>query len=186
MPKKRRILFLSTGNCTRGAIAEGFLRALAGEHFQGVSTGIHANDVHPLAVDVMKEVGIDIADQRPKTVTESLRDQFGYAVILYDPAKERSPIFPFAPRLFRWAVPDPAKAEGVAENAEAFRRTRDEIRARVFDFVNETIWASQQEPTIAATRDESRTPDAVLQRAAERPVVSGLGGSAPALQLKHA
>lgn len=151
MQKKTRILFLSTGNCTRGAMAEGFLKTLAGEYFQGVSAGIRASEVHPLAIDVMDEVGIDITDQRPKTVTESLRDHFGHVMIFYDPTKERSPIFPFTPHLLRCGIPDPAAAEGsAAEKAEAFRYVRDEIRVRIADFLNEATPSRQEQPALVA------------------------------------
>ena len=151
MQRKPKVLFLSTGDSTRGVMAEGFLRALAGEHFQTVSTGIQPEDVHPVAIDVMAEVGIDISGQKPRTVAESLRDQFGYVVIVYDPSKERSPIFPFAPHLLRWNICDPAAEEGShTEKKEAFRRVRNEIRGRIENFLTETMPASQQPAAMAA------------------------------------
>jgi arsenate reductase len=140
MQRRPRVLFLSTGDSTRGLMAEGFLRALAGEQFQPVSVGLGVGDVHPSAVHVMGEIGIDISNQTPRTVTEALREQFTYAIILYDSAKERPPIFPFAPRLLRWSIIDPSTVESLSgERSEVFRRVRDEIRRNIETFVNEAV-----------------------------------------------
>lgn len=145
MQKKPKVLFLSTGNSSRGVMAEAFLRTLAADHFEAVSVGIKSNDVHPLAGTVMDEVGIDISGQKPKSVAESVRDSFSHVVILYDSAKERSPIFPFTPHLLRWSIADPATAEGSwPEKAEAFRQVRDQIRNNIANFVNEV--AKQSKP----------------------------------------
>jgi len=151
MQKKPKVLFLSTGNSTRSLMAEGFLRTLAGEYFQAASAGVQPGEPHPLAVEVMGEVGIDITGQTPKSVAESLKDQFGYAVIVFDPAKERSPIFPFTRNLFRWSLADPAAAQGSpAEKTEAFRRARDEIRKNIENFLNETVQQRQERVAKAA------------------------------------
>lgn len=138
MPKTPKILFLSTGNSTRGQIAEGFLKCRVGE-CQTASAGIASHEAHPLAVEVMNEVGIDISGQKSKTVAESLRDSYSCAVIIYDAARERSPIFPFTLRQLRWSLSDPEITEGsAAERKQAFRRTRDEIRAHVENLLRES------------------------------------------------
>lgn len=140
MQKKSKVLFLSTGDCSRSLMAEGLLKAVAEENFQAVSTGIESSAVHPLAVQVMGEAGIDITTQKPKSVTESLKDQFGYVVIVYDSAKEHSPIFPFAPHLLHWSIADPAAVEGSAEEkAEMFRLVRNEIHNKIENFVGEFV-----------------------------------------------
>ena len=140
MEKKAKVLFLSTGNATRGQMAEGFVRKLAGDGLIPVSAGIESPTSNPLGAEVMKEVGVDISVQRSKDVAQSLKEHFGYVVTLYDSARERSPVFPFTQNLLRWSVPDPASADGTWEQRkEAFRRARDEIRARVQDFLNEKV-----------------------------------------------
>jgi len=82
-------------------MAAGFLNAFAGHHYDTASAGVELGDAHLLANEVMREIGIDISDSKPKGIAEMVRDHFAYAVMVYDPAKERSPIFPFAPKLLR-------------------------------------------------------------------------------------
>jgi arsenate reductase (thioredoxin) len=74
---KRRVLLLCTGNSCRSQIAEATLRPLAGDDYEVCSAGTHpAAEVHPLAIEVMREAGIDISDQRPKYVREFLGEKF--------------------------------------------------------------------------------------------------------------
>jgi arsenate reductase (thioredoxin) len=149
MQKIPKVLFLSTGNSTRSQMAEGFLRTLAGEYFQPVSAGIEPGNVEQLAVEVMREFGIDISRQKPKSVSESFKDNFGHVVVVYDPGKERPPIFPFTRKLLRWSLPDPSAAQGSRdEQKEVFRRVRDEIQRKTQDFVNAE--KRQERPAIAA------------------------------------
>jgi arsenate reductase len=141
MKKKPKVLFLSTGNSTRSQMAEGFLRAIGGDHFIAASAGIEAGTVNQTAIEVMKEVGIDISDQHPKNVTESLKEHFGYVITVSDSAKERAPIFPNTPHLLHWGLKDPASinASSYEETKAAFRGVRDQIKANVQEFLNETI-----------------------------------------------
>ena len=151
MEKRPKILFLSAGDSTRGLMAEGFLKNLAGEHFQTASAAIEPGDPHPLAFEVMNEVGIDLSEQKSKTVAESLRDHFSYVIVVYDASRERSPIFPFTPRLLRWSLTDPSNAPGSAiEKKEMFRRVRDEIHKYIQQFLNETGHAHQDRTPVAA------------------------------------
>lgn len=110
--KKPKVLFLSTGNATRSQMAEGFLRALRGEHFDVISAGVEPGPLNPIACAVMKERGIDISEHEPKNVAQSLKEHFAYVITVCDAAKERSPIFPFTPRLLHWSIQDPAAAQG--------------------------------------------------------------------------
>ncbi|MGH9496847.1 MAG: arsenate reductase ArsC [Candidatus Sulfotelmatobacter sp.] len=138
MEKKMKVLFLSTGNSTRGQMAEGFARQFAGDRLVAVNAGIESPESNPLVTEVMKEVGVDIAGQRPKNVAQSLREHFGYVVTLYDASRERSPVFPFTTNLLRWSVKDPAAADGSSEQkAEEFRHVRDEIKVKVQGLLNE-------------------------------------------------
>lgn len=140
MEKKPKVLFLSTGNSTRSQMAEGFLRHLAGEHFVAVSAGIEPGGLNPMAVQVMKEAGIDISHQVAKDVTESLREHFGYVITVSDSAKERSPIFPTTTNLLHWSLIDPGVTRGPENDpSEVFRKVRDEIRTHVQEFVSREI-----------------------------------------------
>lgn len=139
MQKKPKVLFLSTGSSTRSQMAAGFLSTLGEGNFDTVSTGIQSSELDPVAAEVMREVGISVADQKPKSVAEALKDYFSYVVILYDAAKERSPIFPFSRNLLHWSLTDPnATAGASSDKTAAFRSARDDIRNKVETFLTET------------------------------------------------
>ena len=139
MDHKPNVLVLCTGNSCRSQMAEGFLREYAGDRFDVHSAGTApAERVHPLAVRVMGEVGIDIGGQHPKNSREFLgRLPVRYLLIVCDSANEECPrIFPgMLHRLF-WPFDDPAKFEGSPEETlEEFRRVRDEIRDRILEWL---------------------------------------------------
>jgi arsenate reductase (thioredoxin) len=138
MEKKPKVLFLSTGDATRGQMAEGFLSAMGRDQFIAANAAIESTGSDRLTNDVMREAGVDISGQKPLQVAQSLKEHFGYVITLFDEAKERSPIFPFAPNLLRWSLRDPRTAAGTPEQRrEAFRRVRDEINSRIREFVND-------------------------------------------------
>ena len=147
MLKKPKILFLSTGNSNRSQMAEGFLRNLAGDSIDVVSAGIEPGEINPLAVEVMKDAGIDISMQKPKNVADSLKEHFVCVITVCDMARERAPIFPFTPYLLHWSMEEPAKAQGSAkEKKNAFCRVRDDIRQKVQGFFDEF---NKQHPGLA-------------------------------------
>jgi len=132
MNHKPQILFFSTGNATRSRMAEAFLRRFAGDHLEAKSTAVASTDASPLGMEVMHEVGIDLSEEQAAPVVESLKEHFACVVTLSDDAKERSPVWPFTPRLFHWNLMDPAVIEGPKDQRkEAFRRVRDEIQRQV-------------------------------------------------------
>lgn len=138
MKRTPKVLFLSVGNSTRSQIAEGFLRKQAGDRFIAVSAGIEPGAVNPIAVEVMKEGGIDISGQQAKDVKSSLTEHFAYVITVSDDARERSPIFPFTPNLLHWNLEDPAATGGSTEEMRAaFRRVRDQVESKVRDFIAE-------------------------------------------------
>jgi arsenate reductase (thioredoxin) len=135
---KTSILFLCTGNSRRTQMAEGFLRALAGDHYDVVSAGSEETPIDPEAVAAMREVGIDISGQESKAVNRFLGKRFSYVVTLCDREKERTcPIFPGAIWRLRWDLEDPSQASTPGERRAALRRVRDEIQRHVMDFVNQ-------------------------------------------------
>jgi arsenate reductase len=135
MAGKNKVLFLCTGNSCRSQMAEGFLRHSAGDRFEAHSAGTDpAQRVHPLAVQVMAELDIDISGQRPKGVKEFLgRMPIRYLIIVCDGADESCPrIFPGVLHRLFWPFEDPARLEGEPDEVLAgFRRVRDEIRHQV-------------------------------------------------------
>jgi arsenate reductase len=151
MEKRSKVLFLSTGDATRGQMAEGFLSALARDRFIAANAAIESTGSDHLTNDVMREAGVDISGQKPLQVAQSLKEHFGYVITLFDEAKERSPIFPFAPNLLRWNLRDPQAAVGTPEQRkEAFRRVRDEIKSRIREFVNDFRRKENSERATAA------------------------------------
>ena len=136
MAKKRRVLFLCTGNSCRSQMAEGLLRELAGDHFESLSAGAHpAGYVHPLAVEVMREAGIDVSGQESKHIRDFLPERGtppDLVVSVCDSAARECPTFPGKVERLHWPFPDPIGASGSPEERRAaFRRVRDAMRERI-------------------------------------------------------
>ncbi len=91
---KKRVLILCTGNSARSQIAEGLLRHDAGDRFEVESAGTKPGQVRPEAIAVMKELGIDISQQRSKHIDEFAGENFDHVLTVCDNAKENCPIFP--------------------------------------------------------------------------------------------
>jgi protein-tyrosine-phosphatase len=126
-----RVLFLCTGNSARSQIAEGLLHHIGGSRFQAYSAGTSPRpEVHPMAVRVMAEEGIDIRGQHPKDVGHFEGQRFDYVITVCDRAKESCPVLPGA-EMIHWSFPDPAEAEGEEAQHGAFRQTLVEMKKRV-------------------------------------------------------
>ena len=127
---KPTILILCTGNSCRSHIVEGFLRAALGDLANVQSAGSKpAGYVHPLAIKVMAEVGIDISAHRSKPLTEFLRQPVHTVITVCGNADQVCPIFPGQLNRHHWPFFDPAHATGTDEEKLAvFRRVRDEIK----------------------------------------------------------
>jgi arsenate reductase len=124
----KRVLFLCSHNSARSQMAEGFLRAAAGERFEVQSAGTRATRVHPLAVAVMREAGVDISKQRSKSVDE-VGEGWDVVVTVCD---AHCPVPPRSGMKLSWRFPDPSAATGTEEQQLAvFRKVRDGIRSRV-------------------------------------------------------
>lgn len=129
-PRKEKILFLCTGNSCRSQMAEGLLRAMAGGRCEVFSAGTRPQGVHPDAVRVMREIGIDISQQRSQHVDEFLDAGIDRVIAVCSNARESCPVFPGNVARLHWSFDDPAAAAGGAEARMAvFRRVRDEIGA---------------------------------------------------------
>ena len=111
-------------------MAEGFLRALAGDRFEVASAGTEGRGVNPLAVRVMAETGVDIARQTSKTLDRFVGEPWDYVITVCDSASEACPIFPAATARLHWSFDDPSAAGGTEpERLAMFRRVRDDIKS---------------------------------------------------------
>ena len=128
------VLVLCTGNSCRSHLAEGILRAAAGDTLRVASAGSKpAGYVHPLAIEVMREIGIDISSHRSKHLSEFLDQPVETVITVCGNADQVCPMFPGQVNRHHWGFDDPAHATGTPEEQLAvFRRVRDEIR-RVFE-----------------------------------------------------
>jgi arsenate reductase len=134
------VLILCTGNSARSQMAEGLLRHLGDDNFEVVSAGTIASFVRPQAIEVMREIGIDISNHRSKSLDEFLDSSFDYVVTVCDNASQNCPVFPGAAKRLHWSFEDPASATGSESSIrDIFRHVRDEISAKLAAFVNQTV-----------------------------------------------
>ena len=134
-----RVLFLCTGNSARSQIAEALCEQLSGGAVSAASAGSDPKPLHPNAVRVMRERGIDIAGRRSKHLGEFGRRRFDYVISLCDRVREVCPEFPGGPELVHWSIPDPAREPGGDEETlPAFEATAAELRTRI-DFLIEAV-----------------------------------------------
>ena len=130
------VLFLCSGNSCRSQMAEGLLRGLAGDRFEVTSAGTKPVGLNPLAVRAMAELGLDIAGHASKHVDSFAEREFTHVVTVCDNARETCPTFSAGAKSLHWSFYDPAEAAGdEQERMAVFRRVRDEIAARIREFV---------------------------------------------------
>jgi ArsR family transcriptional regulator, arsenate/arsenite/antimonite-responsive transcriptional repressor / arsenate reductase (thioredoxin) len=125
---RTRVLFLCTGNSARSQMAEALLGLLAGGTVAAASAGSRPKPLHPEAVRVMREYGIDISGRRSKHLEEFAGQRFGYVITLCDRVREVCPEFPGHPQLIHWSIADPA---GEEDTEAAFRQVAAELRTRI-------------------------------------------------------
>jgi protein-tyrosine-phosphatase len=123
-----RVLFGCTGNSGRSQMAEALLGQLSGGGVEVASAGSRPKPLHPQAVRVMREHGIDISGHRSKHLEEFAGQRFGYVITLCDRVREVCPEFPGHPQLIHWSIADPA---GEADASAAFRRVAADLRTRI-------------------------------------------------------
>jgi arsenate reductase (thioredoxin) len=138
---QQHVLILCTGNSARSQMAEGLLRALAGDRFEVFSAGTKPSTVNPLAIAAMDERGLDIRSHRSKHLGEFLAQPFDFVITVCDSAAENCPVFPGPAQRIHWSFPDPAAVQGSQETRLAsFREVRDAIERRL------RAWLSASEP----------------------------------------
>jgi len=133
---KQKVMFVCTENSCRSQMAEAFLRHRAGDRFDVFSGGAQPTELSPTAVEVMKEIGINISGQHSKDVAQFLGQTFHYIIRVCDKVREKCPVLPGAIWYLDWSFEDPAAATGTAvEKLAAFRRVRDQIEEKIEEFV---------------------------------------------------
>ena len=132
MTEKKRVLILCTGNSARSQMAEGLLRHDAGDRFEVASAGVDPTSVRPEAIEVMRQIEIDISGHCSKSVEEFTGQEFDYVITVCDNANQNCPVFPGDTNRIHWSIDDPAAVEGDNDARLAvFRRVRDELRHRL-------------------------------------------------------
>ena len=136
MAGAKKVLFLCTGNSVRSQMAEGLLNALGSGQWKAKSGGVISSYVHPLAIQVMGEIGIDISKKTSKSMDQFINEKFDYVITLCDHAAEFCPTFGGQGRRLHWPFEDPARATGTTEERLAiFRKIRDEIKKKIKQFL---------------------------------------------------
>jgi arsenate reductase len=130
MTNRPSVLILCTGNSCRSHMAEGILRAAAGDLIEVHSAGSNPSGyVHPMAVEALKEIGIDISSHTSKHMNEFLQQSVETVITVCGNADQACPMFPGQVNRHHWGFDDPAHATGTdAEKMAVFRRVRDEIK----------------------------------------------------------
>jgi len=138
---RKRVLFLCTGNSARSQMAEGLVNRFAGTRWEALSAGTKPTGaVHPLAVQAMDELGIDVSSQRSKSVDEFRDAEFDLVITVCDHAAKNCPAWLGGGQVKHMGFPDPAAASGSAvERLEVFRQVRDAIREQVLGYLTHGI-----------------------------------------------
>ncbi len=136
---KTRVLFVCIHNSARSQMAEAFLNNLAGDRFEAESAGLEAGTLNHIVVEAMKEVGIDISQNKTKEVADFVKQgkKFDIVVTVCDEANaEKCPFFPTQKEKLNWSLPDPSRFEGTDNVKLAMvRPVRDAARKKVEVFI---------------------------------------------------
>ncbi|MCL5237277.1 MAG: arsenate reductase ArsC [Nitrospirae bacterium] len=139
--KKIKVLFVCIHNSARSQMAEAFLNALGGDTFEAESAGLEPGTLNPAAVEVMKEIGIDISKNKTQSAFDFFKKGklFNYVITVCDETSaERCPIFPGHTRRLHWSFEDPSAIKGsYEEKLEKTRNIRDVIKAKIEDWLKE-------------------------------------------------
>ncbi|MEA3210285.1 MAG: hypothetical protein QOE70_3342 [Chthoniobacter sp.] len=140
-PGKTRVLFICTRNSARSQMAQAWLNHLGGEQMEAESAGFEPGELHPLAVEAMREVGIEIAEQKTKSIFDLYRSGalFAFTICVCDESAEKPPVFPGPTKRLHWSLPDPLAGGGSdADVLSGMRAARDALRARIEAWVSAT------------------------------------------------
>lgn len=139
--EKTKVLFVCVHNAARSQMAEAFMNHLCGDSYEAESAGLEPTELNPLVVEVMKEVGIDISQNKTKSVFDFYKAGrlYGFVITVCDESNaEMCPIFPGITARFHWSFEDPSRfTDSQGERLEKVRKIRDQIRDRVQAFCSE-------------------------------------------------
>ena len=136
--KKSKVLFLCTGNSARSQMAEGLLRIYGGDQFEIKSAGLDPKGIHPMTIQVMKELNYDMIGHSSKSLSDFTgKENFDFLITVCDHAKESCPIFPGVGDRLHWGFDDPAAFEGPDEiKLKKFRQVRDELETKILEWMS--------------------------------------------------
>ncbi len=151
-----RVLFLCTHNSSRSQMAEGLLRARGGAAFEVFSAGTEPRTVHPLAIKVMQEIGIDISEHTAKGIAAfAAKPAMDLVITVCDEAQETCPFFPNARKQVHWGFPDPSRVTGTEdERLAAFRHIRDLVALKITRFLGHNPSFSLEQLYVTAKAEE--------------------------------
>ena len=133
---KNKIIFICTGNSCRSQIAEGLFREEVGDKFEVFSAGSNPSRLHPAAVKVMAEWGIDIQKQKSEKIDKYLNKEINIVITVCDNAKNTCPNFPDGKIIIHWSIKDPFHGwNDNEEDFEPYRMARNEIKAKIKDLL---------------------------------------------------
>ena len=135
--KKKKIIFICTGNSCRSQIAHGLMNDFTGDRFDVFSAGTSPAKVHPAAIEVMREIDIDISHYSSNYINDYFNKGIRYVVTVCDNARNNCPVFQEDAIKIHWKIDDPIKNWDPNEkNLEVFRNTRDMIKEKIKIFLN--------------------------------------------------
>ncbi len=136
--KLPKVIFLCTANSCRSQMAEGFAKHLGKGIIEPFSAGLFSFHIIPMAIEVMKEAGIDISGQKSKAIDHKLLNNMDIIITLCTNAETSCPATPPAIKRLHWPIKDPVGARGTKDEVlQDFRRARDEIKEKIENFINE-------------------------------------------------
>ena len=140
MLKKKKIIFICTGNSCRSQIAEGITRHLASNKFDVYSAGSHPTEIHPTAIKVMSEVGVDISHHKSDSISRFVNENMDVVVTVCENADKACPVFPGKVERIHWSIEDPFQ-EGNLDSHDLvnFRKTREDLTVRIKNFLKSRL-----------------------------------------------
>ena len=133
---KKKIIFICTGNSCRSQMAEGLMRDAVGEYFDVLSAGSYPSKVHPAAIKVMKEEGIDIQNQKSESVNNYLERNIEIIITVCEKANQVCPNFPNGRTRMHWNIKDPFHSWDSEERDLApYRIARNEIKKKINNLI---------------------------------------------------
>ncbi len=137
---KKKVLFLCTHNSARSQMAEGILRSLYGDKYEVFSAGSVPGRLNPNAIEVMKEIGIDISSHYSKNIMDFFEEDFDYVVTVCSGSGENCPFFPGGKKQIHKDFEDPSSFSGSQEEVrKKFREIRDQIKKWIEEIFNNDI-----------------------------------------------